>query len=113
MKFYFDEHVPRGAADALQAKSVDVLMSVDAGYDSYPDEEQLRLATLDDRVVITHDVDFTFWAKDFQARGEPFAGIAYCHQDKYRKNISGLMFAIECIFVAMTDDEMRDHIEFL
>lgn len=113
MKFYFDEHVPRAAANALLAKVVDVLMSVDAGYDSFPDDVQLRLATADDRVVITHDVDFTYWAKDFRARGEPFAGIAYCHQDKYRKDIGGLVYAIECIYGAMTDDEMQNHIEFL
>lgn len=113
MKFYFDEHVPRGAANALMAKGVDVMMSVDAGYDSYPDDVQLRLATADGRVVVTHDADFAYWAKDFLARGEPFTGIAYCHPDKYRKDIGGLVFAIECIYGAMTDDEMLNHIEFL
>lgn len=113
MKFYFDEHVPRGAAKALTAKGADVLMSVDAGYDSFPDDVQLRLASSEDRVVITHDRDFAYLAKDFKVRGEYFAGIAYCHQDKYRKDIGGLVFAIECIFGAMTDDEMKNHIEFL
>jgi hypothetical protein len=100
-KFYFDEHVPRAAAKALTAKGADVLMAVDAGYDSFPDDTQLRLAKSESRIVVTHDADFPFWADDFIARGESFSGIAYCYPDKYKGDVGGLIYALECIFVAM------------
>jgi hypothetical protein len=113
IRFYFDEHIPNAAAKALRAKGADVLTVVEAGRDTYPDEEQLRFATADARVVVTHDEDFTAWAADFLDRGEPFAGIAYSHPDKYKSDVGGLIYALELIYTAMTPDELLNHLEYL
>ena len=113
IRFYFDEHVPNAATVTLRKKGADVLTVFESGRVSFPDEEQLRYATAQDRVVVTHDEDFTFWASDFVDRGEEFAGIAYCHPTKYQSDVGGLIDAIECIFGAMTPDEMMNHLEYL
>jgi len=59
IRFYFDEHLPNAVATGLRANGVDVLTVIEAGRIGLPDAEQLRFATKDDRVMVTHDVDYT------------------------------------------------------
>ena len=113
IKFLFDEHVPKAAAKAMRKLGADVLTVVQAQRVSFPDDEQLRFATQENRVVVTHDEDYTDLATSFQIRGEEFAGVAYCHPDKYKGDVGGLIFALELIFSAATADEMRNHLEYL
>ena len=113
IRFFFDEHVPNAAAKALRAMGADVLTIVQARRVSLPDDEQVRFATGENRVVVTHDEDYTDLATDFQIRGEEFAGIAYSHPTKYQSNVGGLIYALECIFKVMTPDEMLNHLEYL
>jgi hypothetical protein len=113
IRFYFDEHVPNAAAAALRARGADVLTVAESGRDSFPDDEQLRFATLEGRVVVTHDSDYLTLAADFLARGEQFAGVAYSHPMKYQGDVGGLIYALELIYTAMTPDEMLNHVEYL
>ena len=113
IKFFFDEHVPKSAAKALRKLGADVLTVVQSQRVSFPDDEQLRFATAERRVVVTHDEDYTDLATDFQIRGEEFAGVAYCHPDKYKGNVGRLIFVLELIFTAATADEFQNHLEYL
>lgn len=113
IKFFFDEHVPKVAARALRKLGADVLTVVQAQRVTFPDDEQLRFATGEDRVVVTHDEDYTDLAADFTIRGEEFAGVAYCHPDKYKYQVGQLIFALGLIFTAATASEFRNHLEYL
>lgn len=113
ISFFFDEHVPNAAATTLRARGADVLTVAESGRDSFPDDEQLRFATSEGRVVVTHDADYLTLAADFLTRGEQFAGIAYSHPLKYQGNVGGLIYALELIYSAMTPDEMLNHVEYL
>ena len=113
IKFFFDEHVPKMAAKALRKLGADVRTVVQAQRVSFPDDEQLRFATSEDRVVVTHDEDYTDLATDFQIRGEEFADVAYCHPDKYKGHVGQLIFALVQIFTAAMADEFRNHLEYL
>lgn len=113
IRFYFDEHLPDIAADALRADGADVLTIDEAGRAGLPDPDQLRFAAADGRIVVTHDDDYLGHAADFQATGEEFAGVAYCHQLKYRGNVRGLIQALRLVYGAMTAAELRNDIVYL
>ncbi|WP_145233181.1 DUF5615 family PIN-like protein [Urbifossiella limnaea] len=113
LRYFFDEHIANDAADALRADGADVLTIAEAGRASMPDPDQLRFATEDGRVVVTHDDDFLSHAADFLAAGEEFAGVAYCHQLKYQNNVRGLINALLLVNGVLTADDMRNHVEFL
>ncbi len=113
IKFFLDEHVSKAVAKALRKLGADVLTVVQSQRVSFPNDEQLRFATSERRVIVTHDEDYTNLATDFQIRGEEFAGIAYCHPDKYKGNVGGLIFNLELIFRAATADDFQNHLEYL
>ena len=58
VRCFFDEHLPNAVADGLRAKGIDVLTVDEAGRASLPDVEQLRFATAEGRVMVTHDADY-------------------------------------------------------
>ena len=113
IRFFFDEHVPAADADALRARGIDVVTTDEAGRLRYPDDDQLRFATANGRVMVTHDSDYLALAAQFLAAGEAFAGVAYSHPNKYLHDIGGLVRALHLIHGAMTPDEMKNHVEYL
>jgi hypothetical protein len=113
IRFFFDEHLPDIAADALRADGADVLTIDEAGRAGLPDEDQLRFATAGGRVVVTHDDDYLALAAAFNTAGEEFAGVAYCHQLTYRGNVRGLIQALRLVYGAMTAAELRNTVEYL
>jgi hypothetical protein len=113
VRFFFDEHVPDAAANALRARGVDVLTADEAGRLSLPDDDQLRFATSGGRVVVTHDTDYLTFATAFQTAGEAFAGVAYCPPTKYVHNVGGLVRALLTLHGVYTADDMRDRVEYL
>lgn len=112
-RYFFDEHLPNAAVDALRAAGADVLTIVETARVGIPDDDQLRFATADGRVMVTHDEDYTALAAQFWASGETFAGVAYCHPLKYRGNVGGLIAALLLVHGAATADEMMNHVEYL
>ena len=113
VRYFFDEHLPNAVVDALRAVGADVLTVVEAARVGIPDDEQLRYATSDGRVMVTHDEDYPALAAQFWASGETFAGIAYSHPLKYYGNVGGLISALLLVHGAMTPDEMLNHVEYL
>ncbi len=113
VRYFFDEHLPNAVADGLRAKGIDVLTVDEAGRASLPDVEQLRFATAEGRVMVTHDADYLALAAQVLTTGELFAGAAYSHPTKYQNDVGGLIEALELIYGAMTADEMMNHVEYL
>ena len=102
VKFYMDEHVHPGITKALQQYGIDVLTAQQAHNLDIADEEHLQFAASEGRVIFTQDEDFL--------RVKNHHGIAYAHQrTPLRQIIEGLVL----ISQAMTEDEMKNHIEFL
>ena len=102
IKFYMDEHVHPGITKALQEHGIDVLTAQEADNLDVDDEEHLQFAYSEGRVIFTQDEDFL--------RVINHKGIAYAHQrTPMRQIIEGLILIAE----AMTEEEMKNHIEFL
>jgi len=102
IKFYMDEHVHPGITKALQEHGIDVLTAQEADNLDVDDEEHLQFAYSEDRVIFTQDEDFL--------RVTNHKGVAYAHQrTPMRQIIEGLILISE----AMTEEEMKNHIEFL
>lgn len=59
IRFYFDEHMPRAAADGLSKHGLEVVMAVDVGMvEKDDDAEHLVYATQRDMVMVTFDRPF-------------------------------------------------------
>ncbi|MBX9579189.1 MAG: DUF5615 family PIN-like protein [Gemmataceae bacterium] len=113
VRFYFDQHMPNAAADALRRHGADVRTAHEAGTCGNPDDGQLRYATADGRAVVTHDRDYLTHAADFLSRGEPFAGVVYCDPDRYQYDLRRLIRDLLILFGVLTADDMLDHVEYL
>lgn len=107
IRYHLDENVSGAVAIALRRRGVDVTTAADAALIGADDEEHLRFALSENRVVVTHDDDFTRLHSD----GVQHAGICYCHAQKY--SISGLLRLLLLIHECLTEDEMLGHLEFL
>jgi hypothetical protein len=113
VRFYFDNHLPKVVANELRKRGVDVLTAHEAGRSRRPDDDLLRLATAEGRVVVTQDEDFKVLAAAFQTRGEPFAGVVFCDQTKYLNRPGALLADLLTLHGVYSADDMRDHLEYL
>jgi uncharacterized protein with PIN domain len=106
VKYYTDEHVARAVARGLRRRGVDVVTAPEADMLGATDEEHLRFATDQQRVVFTQDDDFL----RLHAQGHKHAGIVYASQHTPVGSIvSGLML----VYQVLAPEEMYYHVEFL
>jgi uncharacterized protein with PIN domain len=102
IKFYMDEHVHPGITRALQQRGIDVLTAQATDNLDIDDAEHLQFAASEGRVIFTQDEDFL--------RVLNHKGIVYAHQrTPMRQIIEGLILIAE----TLTEEEMKNHIEFL
>lgn len=71
IKVYTDEHVAQAVVRALRQRGVDVLTVSEAGLTGASDEEHLKRALAEDRVLFTQDDDYL----RLHAAGVEHAGI--------------------------------------
>lgn len=57
-RFYFDEMMPRPAANELIKRDYEVVMAIDVGMTAQKDAEHLRYATEHNLIVVTEDRPF-------------------------------------------------------
>jgi uncharacterized protein with PIN domain len=73
---YLDECVDQRLAAALRALGYDVLTVQDAHRESEEDEDQLLYATIQGRMLLSHNqLDFRRWHATFERAGWPHGGI--------------------------------------
>lgn len=105
IKFYTDEHIHPGVVRALRKSGIDVLTAQQANMLDVDDDQHLQFATSQSRVIFTQDEDFL----DLHSKMK-HTGIVYTHQrTPMRRIIDGLTL----IYEAVTEEEMKNHIEYL
>ena len=113
VRYFFDNHLPNVVARELRRRGVDVQTAHAAGRRRTADPDILRQATVDGRAVVTEDRDYIALAADFQARGEPFAGVVFCDHLTYVNRPGLLLQALLILHGVYTADDMRDRLEYL
>ncbi len=98
---YFDEHMSRKIAHALQSQGVTVVMAVDVGMEAKTDEEHLIYATQQRLVMVTFDHPF---AGRTRARTD-FFGL-FCLPYRYQEDIGDAITQLSEF--AQLFDEDRD-----
>ena len=81
MKLYLDEDVPEAIALALRLRGYDVITVKDVGRKGFTDIEQLKYASSEKRVILTHNIaDFCKIHSDFIKEGLEHSGIILSKQ---------------------------------
>ena len=107
MKFYLDEHIPKGVVEGLRRRGVDVLTVQEAGRSGDSDEKQLAFATKEGRVLVTFDDDFL----KLDATGIPHTGIVFSQTGRH--TVGELIESLMLIANVIEPNEMKNHIEFI
>jgi hypothetical protein len=111
LRFFFDECANEHVAQALTAAGLDVVTASSLGRKGLPDEDQLRFARQENRVLYTVDPDYLQHAADFIARGEAFAGIAY-HAAAAR-TVRQIIDALILLDGVLDAAGMANHVEYI
>lgn len=107
MKFYLDEHIPKGVVEGLRRRGVDVLTVQKADRSGDSDEKQLAFATREGRVLVTFDDDFL----RLDASGIPHTGVVFSQTG--RRTVGKLIESLMLIANLIEPNEMKNHIEFI
>ncbi len=107
IRVHLDESVDGAIAKALRTRGIDVTTAADAGLLAAIDEEHMRFARSQDRVLVTHDEDYL----RLHAAGIEHAGVASCHAEA--RTIGQMVAGLLLIHGCVSSDEMRGHVEFL
>lgn len=73
MKFYIDENVDPAVATGLRLRGIDAIATQEAGLKGSSDEQQIAFASVESRVIVTHDADLL----RMDRRGVAHAGVVY------------------------------------
>lgn len=107
IRYHLDESVRTAIAVGLRSHGVDVSTTAEASLLGASDEAQIAYALTERRVIVTHDDDFLAFAKS----GVEHSGICYCHQQRH--SVGRLLQVLLLVSECCTEEEMRDHVEFL
>jgi hypothetical protein len=107
IRFHLDENVSGAVASALRRRGVDVTTAADAALIGADDRAHLRFAVQENRVVVSHDDDFT----RIHSQGVEHAGICYCPKDKH--SMGDLIRLLVLVHECFTAAEMQGHLEYL
>jgi len=110
---YVDEDaMDKDLVRALRSRGVDVISALDAGMIERKDEEHLRYATAQGRVLYTFNVgDFCRLHVAFLAQGKSHAGIILAGQQRY--TAGDQMRRLLRLIATKSPEEMRNQVEFV
>ena len=106
IKFYADENVSKAVVTGLRRRGVDVQTVPEVGTLGESDEELLRRAKEEGRVIFTLDDDFLRLA----AAGADHPGIVYSSQEN---TIGEIVRGLMLIYQVLEAEEMVGHVEYL
>ena len=104
IKFHLDENVNSAIAKGLRVRGVDVTTTPEMGLIGADDEEQLKFAKIEGRVIFTHDDDFLRVQIDH-------TGIVYCGQGG--RAIGEIIRWLILIWEALDSEDMENKVEFI
>ncbi len=107
IRFHLDENVNLAIASGLRRRGIDVTTSREAGLIGASDDEQLKYARQEGRVLVTQDTDFLILA----SQAEQHAGIAFAR--KGSRSVKQVIEQLELIHRLLSVEEMLDHVEYL
>ena len=107
MRFYLDEHIPKGVVEGLRRRGVNVLTVQEAGRSGDSDEKQSAFAVREGRVLVTFDDDFL----KLDATGVPHAGIVFSQTG--RRTVGEMIENLMLLSSVIEPSEMKNHIEFI
>jgi Domain of unknown function (DUF5615) len=107
IRYHLDENVSGAIALALRRRGVDVTTAAESGLVGTNDFDHSDFAASQNRVIETHDGDFT----RIHADGARHSGICYCSKDKH--SIGDLLRLLLLVHECLTEEEMSDHLEYL
>ncbi len=112
-KFYLDEDTQSEALiQALRSRGVSLLTTSEAGRSKQGDEEQLRFAATQGRVLLTSNIaDFVRLHTEWLKTGASHCGIILIRQQKWGPG--ELARRIIRVLAQCPGGDMRDRIEFL
>ena len=111
LNYYMDVHIPRAITAGLRSLGVDVLTAQEDNSATQPDDKLLQRATALGRVLFSQDEDLLSIAAGLQARGIPFAGVIYVHQQ--RLAIGQCIQDLHVMAAALDPEEMKSRVEYL
>jgi hypothetical protein len=111
LAFLMDQHIRVEITEGLRRRGIDVLTAWEDGHSEADDEELLERATTLRRVFVSQDQDLLRITTEWQTVGREFAGVAFAIQQDI--DIGGSIEYLELIAHAMSEDEMRNHVEYI
>ena len=102
-----DENCDPRIAGGLHLHGIALTTTAEAGLLRASDEDQLRFATSEERVIVTGDEDFL----RMDAAGAVHTGIAYFRPEKC--SLGELIRLLVLIWELLEPGEMRGHVEYL
>ncbi len=111
MKIYCDENIESAIVAGLRRRGIEVISARDIGDLGKSDEYHLENASELEAVIVTHDVDFLKIAHQWQQGGKEHKGILYAHPLDLSPGECIRM--VELVTQVLTEEEMKNHIEFL
>jgi hypothetical protein len=107
IRLYLDENVPVAVADQLRRRGIEAVTARDLGVLSDSDVNHLARATQMGYVLCTYDSDYI----ELAASGIEHAGIVKGTAEKHW--IGDWVKGLELIHAVYTDEDMRNHVEYL
>jgi len=107
VKFYLDEHIPKGVVEGLRRRGVDVLTVQETARSGDSDDKQLAFAAREGRVFVTFDDDFL----RLDATGIPHTGIVFSQPG--RRTVGEMIESLMLISSVIEPNEMKNHVEFI
>jgi len=111
MKIYCDENIEAAIVAGLRRREIEVISARDAGDLGKSDEYHLKSASELEAVILTHDVDFLKIAHQWHQEGKEHNGILYAHP--LDLSPGECIRIVELVTQVLTEEEMKNHIEFL
>lgn len=106
ISYYTDENVSGAVVNGLLIRGVDVKTAKEAKLLRASDEEHLKFANKEHRIIVTQDSDFL----RLHAKGINHNGIIYYHP---RTPIGEIIRRLILIHGVFDTNDMKNHIEFI
>ncbi|MGB7413460.1 MAG: DUF5615 family PIN-like protein [Thermosynechococcaceae cyanobacterium] len=107
IQFHLDENVNGAISQGLRRRKIDVTTTPESGLIATTDEEQLRFACREGRVMFTQDSDFL----KLHRSGAAHCGIVYCV--KGSRSIGEILRGLILIWEVLEAEEISGKVEFL
>lgn len=111
MKIYADENVEEAIVKGLRRRGVEIGSARELGHVGKNDEFLLQHAKQTGAVILTHDADLLSIAHRWSKDDREYHGILYSHiQDL---SIGECIRRVDLVVHLLTEEDMKNHIEFL